>query len=207
MWFTLGTLLGSLSLLITPVLMIIGLINPGLLSKIIKFRSFISRKQVLKEGILAFVGSFIVTGFSASNAPKSSIKQEEKPLNSFQSIPQNVPPPTTISDQVVSTKTTTATPTPTSVPTLNPSPSPTMKPVSTIQPTIKPTPKPTNITTPKPISQKVTPQVTATGSWACDCSKTCPNMSCAEAQYQLKTCGCKKRDGDGDGIACDSQCQ
>jgi len=43
--------------------------------------------------------------------------------------------------------------------------------------------------------------------YSCDCSKTCAKMSCAEAQFQLNTCGCKARDGDGDGIACDSQCQ
>lgn len=46
------------------------------------------------------------------------------------------------------------------------------------------------------------------GSYTCDCSKTCAKMlSCAEAQYQLNVCGCKARDGDGDGIACDSDCQ
>ena len=34
--------------------------------------------------------------------------------------------------------------------------------------------------------------------------KTCKEISsCAEAQYQLKTCGCKARDADLDGIACD----
>lgn len=43
-----------------------------------------------------------------------------------------------------------------------------------------------------------------TESFTCDCSKSCSEIfSCSEAQYQLKTCGCNKRDGDGDGIACD----
>ena len=46
------------------------------------------------------------------------------------------------------------------------------------------------------------------GSYTCNCSKTCAQMSsCAEAQYQLNICGCSKRDADGDGIACDSDCQ
>ena len=46
------------------------------------------------------------------------------------------------------------------------------------------------------------------GTYTCNCSKTCPQMSsCAEAQYQLNTCGCTARDADHDGIACDSQCQ
>lgn len=42
------------------------------------------------------------------------------------------------------------------------------------------------------------------GGFACDCDKSCKDIaSCEEAQFQLKTCGCKNRDGDGDGIACD----
>lgn len=45
------------------------------------------------------------------------------------------------------------------------------------------------------------------GSYSCNCSKTCAQMGCAEAQYQLTTCGCSKRDADKDGVACDSQCQ
>ena len=46
------------------------------------------------------------------------------------------------------------------------------------------------------------------GTYACDCQKTCGQMSsCAEAQYQLNTCGCGARDADKDGIACDSDCQ
>jgi micrococcal nuclease len=42
------------------------------------------------------------------------------------------------------------------------------------------------------------------GNYSCNCSKTCTQISsCAEAQYQLTTCGCAVRDGDKDGIACD----
>lgn len=44
----------------------------------------------------------------------------------------------------------------------------------------------------------------SSGSWPCDCSKTCTNISsCQEAQYLLNVCGCGARDGDKDGIACD----
>jgi len=45
-------------------------------------------------------------------------------------------------------------------------------------------------------------------SYTCNCKKTCAQMSsCEEAQYQLNVCSCKARDGDHDGIACDTQCQ
>lgn len=44
--------------------------------------------------------------------------------------------------------------------------------------------------------------------YVCDCSRTCDQMSsCDEAQYQLNTCGCFKRDGDRNGSACDSICK
>jgi len=63
--------------------------------------------------------------------------------------------------------------------------------------------------TPEPtIKPATTTNTTTGGSYVCDCSKTCSQMSsCAEAQYQLDNCGCFKRDADGDGIACDSDCQ
>jgi len=61
----------------------------------------------------------------------------------------------------------------------------------------KPTIKPSSTTSPS-----------TGGSYVCDCRKTCSQMSsCAEAQYQLNICGCKARDADGDGIACDTDCQ
>lgn len=45
-------------------------------------------------------------------------------------------------------------------------------------------------------------------SYTCDCSKTCSQITtCAEAQYLLDVCGCTRRDGDHDGIACDTMCQ
>lgn len=73
------------------------------------------------------------------------------------------------------------------------------------------TPKPTTKNTVAPAPIIVTTKPTSTplsnnpgGSWTCDCSKTCPNISsCQEAQYLLNVCGCGARDGDKDGIACD----
>jgi hypothetical protein len=47
---------------------------------------------------------------------------------------------------------------------------------------------------------------TERGRYECNCSKTCPNLTCDEAQYQLNVCGCSARDGDNDGTACDAQC-
>lgn len=44
-------------------------------------------------------------------------------------------------------------------------------------------------------------------AYSCNCSKTCGAMSsCAEAYYQLNNCGCRRRDGDNDGVPCESIC-
>lgn len=49
---------------------------------------------------------------------------------------------------------------------------------------------------------------TNSGSWECNCSKLCSQMDgCEEAMYQLNTCGCSARDGDGDGIPCETLCR
>ncbi len=46
------------------------------------------------------------------------------------------------------------------------------------------------------------------GEFICNCSKSCDAMaSCQEAYYQLTTCGCTSRDGDGDGVPCESLCR
>lgn len=82
---------------------------------------------------------------------------------------------------------------------------PTIKPTS-----VPPTPKPTtSASSQDTLGAETTTAITNTGgTYTCNCSKTCPNMSsCEEAQYQLNVCGCKARDADGDGIACDAQCQ
>lgn len=66
---------------------------------------------------------------------------------------------------------------------------------------------PATSTTPTPINTPGGSNSGSTGGFACNCSKTCPQMGCAEAQYQLNTCGCTRRDADHDGIACDADCQ
>ncbi|MBI4035909.1 excalibur calcium-binding domain-containing protein [Candidatus Daviesbacteria bacterium] len=99
---------------------------------------------------------------------------------------------------------------------------------------IAPTPMPIPITTPPPIavtpnsnesllssffqwlfnrnkSENIAaPTSTPTPKQApykCNCAKTCTQIStCAEAYYQLNTCGCSVRDGDDDGIPCESLC-
>jgi len=79
---------------------------------------------------------------------------------------------------------------------------------SCITPTTKPTtPKPTVKANPTSAPKPPTQPPAQGGAYTCNCSKTCPNMSCAEAQYQLNVCGCSARDADDDGTACDSQCQ
>jgi micrococcal nuclease len=52
-----------------------------------------------------------------------------------------------------------------------------------------------------------TPTPAPATNYTCNCKKTCPNMNCEEAQFQLNSCGCSARDADKDGIACDTQCQ
>ncbi len=103
-------------------------------------------------------------------------------------------------------------PLPTATPTPSPTPKQTIKPTvaSTPKPTLKPTAVPTQSPTAIPTIKAVETQTSApttapqTGSFSCNCSKTCPNMtSCEEAQYQLNSCGCSARDADKDGTACD----
>jgi len=65
----------------------------------------------------------------------------------------------------------------------------------------------TETTTTPTTTPPTSPNSEGTGAYACNCSKTCAQMDCAEAQYQLNSCGCSRRDADKDGIACDSNCQ
>ncbi len=59
-----------------------------------------------------------------------------------------------------------------------------------------PTPTPQPVPAPQP-----------SPSYSCNCSKTCTQISsCAEAYYQLNTCGCSVRDGDNDGVPCENLC-
>jgi outer membrane biosynthesis protein TonB len=68
----------------------------------------------------------------------------------------------------------------------------------------QPTPTPTPQQDPEP--QSSTPSTSV--GYTCSCSKTCPQMaSCEEAYFQLNQCGCGARDGDNDGIPCESICR
>jgi hypothetical protein len=55
-------------------------------------------------------------------------------------------------------------------------------------------------------SSKNQESVSNTSSYKCNCSKTCPSLSCTEAYFQLVSCGCSARDADGDGVPCEAQC-
>lgn len=74
----------------------------------------------------------------------------------------------------------------------------------------KVTAKPTTILW-KPTNTPMIPtnmHVPVQSQYSCNCAKTCTQMtSCAEAYYQLNTCGCTVRDGDHDGVPCESICQ
>lgn len=62
-------------------------------------------------------------------------------------------------------------------------------------------PQPTRPPAPAPTA------VPAGPNYTCNCSKTCEQMaSCEEAYFQLNTCGCRRRDHDGDGVPCESIC-
>jgi len=105
-------------------------------------------------------------------------------------------PSTTPTSLPTTIPTSTPTPTQTVIPTKTPNPTSAPKVLPISRPTARPTTKPVLIATPIPAA-----------GYTCDCSKTCPNLSCAEAQYQLNVCGCSQRDADDDGTACDADCQ
>lgn len=91
-----------------------------------------------------------------------------------------------------------ACPAPSPQPTASPSPRPTPTPVVKASPPPAASPGVRNVGPPAP-KKKAAP----TSAYVCNCAKTCSQMSYAEAQYQLNTCGCSRRDGDNDGIACE----
>lgn len=53
----------------------------------------------------------------------------------------------------------------------------------------------------------VTATFSAAQEFSCTPRKTCKQMrSCSEAVYRLRQCGDRQRDGDNDGIPCESIC-
>lgn len=109
----------------------------------------------------------------------------------------------TIEDQTINTPTIQATSKPTVIPTLAATIPPTKPILPTRTPTksIAPTARPTKVY----VAPTALPPAQS-GGMSCNCSLTCPQMnSCAEAQFQLNSCGCSARDADNDGIACDRE--
>lgn len=97
------------------------------------------------------------------------------------------------------TPTLTSTPTPISLPTSTPKPTDIVYPTNTPDPTAL-----LPMATPTPDSL---PSTTSSSGYTCDCGKVCGAMaSCEEAYYQLNTCGCSQRDGDDDGVPCETIC-
>ena len=78
-------------------------------------------------------------------------------------------------------------------------------PPSTATNTATPSVTPTITHTPRPT---LTPTATLSPTpYTCNCRKTCGEMSsCDEAYFQLEDCGCSRRDGDKDGVPCESIC-
>jgi hypothetical protein len=141
--------------------------------------------------VLLLVGSSLddshnAATLGASIAPTSASSEQKV----------TAPVQTTIVPTIKATQTPTATIAPTQVPV------PTVKKVIPTKVYIAPTAVPA---THVPVQQAPPTSSNTSGASSCNCSLTCPQMtSCSEAQYQLNTCGCSARDGDHDGIACDS---
>ncbi len=155
--------------------------------------SLIPNNTSRKKAGLIFLGAtflfFVLSAITAPPAkPISVTQQTENKVESQQLIKEVVPD---------SAK--------------KPDPSISSNPVFGTEPEVKQPPKTTapvveKSTSPIPV-QPVLEQGT-NGGWTCNCKKTCSQISsCEEAQYQLNTCGCRQRDADHDGIACDNQCQ
>ena len=209
-------MIANISLLIfilSPFIFIAFLIKPALLNNAIK--KDLSRKKI--AGLFAGVVFTSFTSFAIFTEPVSAPQEikienksdfESKVLGDFDQDSEPLLTPNPLpSPSPSSSLEPTSIPTPVLKPTPVPSPTlaPTKKP--TPIPTLAPTKAPATIApTSQPTSPPSTSQPTS-ASYSCNCSKTCPNMSsCAEAQYQLNVCGCSRRDGDNDGVPCESIC-
>ncbi len=133
---------------------------------------------------LFFVPALLISGMVMGSAMDTSGNQDAEIASPVMEVTQ-VPTEKTIQDD----------------PTNNPTLAVTSTSIPTVRPRV-PTSLPTKVYT-APTKIYVAPTVGNPGG-SCNCSLTCTRMtSCAEAQYQLNSCGCSARDGDGDGIACD----
>jgi hypothetical protein len=66
-----------------------------------------------------------------------------------------------------------------------------------------PTRDPNAVVAPVYVPAQNQSNASSSSSSQCNCSITCPNLTYDEAQFQLNVCGCKRRDADNDGIACE----
>lgn len=67
---------------------------------------------------------------------------------------------------------------------------------------------PTACTIPSPTPTPPIQNTSISSPYTCDCTKTCSRISsCEEAYFQLNQCGCYQRDGDHDGVPCETLCR
>ncbi|MEK7558850.1 MAG: hypothetical protein AAB521_00925 [Patescibacteria group bacterium] len=175
------------------ILLPISIFKPALFQKFIKNTT--RKKNAFIFGGLTLL-LFTLTGITAPNSTQNVLDVKGTETTN---LPTNSPTPIFTPTPTISL-TPTQMPTPTIfIPTNTPIP-------TTFIPSASPTTKPYIPTyTPIPTSPPQIQSQPSVGGWACNCSKTCPEISsCAEAQYQLNSCGCSARDADHDGTACDS---
>lgn len=142
---------------------------------------------------------------SAEPSPILTLRLDVSPAPSpdASSIEPTLPPPPSLATSPASSPVSSPrpTPVPTPVPTPKPSPRPSARPSPVVVEEETPPAAPIQQFFAAPVEKQ------SGGTYTCDCSKTCAVLSCAEAQFQLNSCGCSRRDADSDGIACDADCQ
>lgn len=187
-----------IAFLLSFIIFVTGLINPKYLSKIkvkkIIHAVFLSFAMLIFS-ILAYPGDINKT----SSSEVEGIIEIQAPTSTLIKAPTKI---SAIPVKEKSAKKLTLTPTEKPKPTLTPTKIP-PTPTEVVLPTN--TPEPTKIV--EFFSPPTQPPNTGGGSYTCDCNKTCPNLSCDEAYYQLNACGCTERDGNNDGIPCNAQCR
>lgn len=168
------------------------------------------KSKIIGGVLLALLASLVVLSRTTSDSNNSNIQENlVSPTIKEQIIEVTNTVPTGDVQGIESadiTSTPSATLSPSATPTV------TLIPTATKFPTNTPKPLPTNtIYIPKPTNTPVyiaptSPPLTSS-KYSCNCAKTCPNLSCEEAYFQLNNCGCSARDGDGDGVPCEAQCR
>ncbi len=198
------TNLSLIVFLLSPFVLVFFLFKKDLFHK--WFRLDFSRKKIAALFTAIFVASFITVGVTAKPVVKAEEKNEPSKVEIVEQ--KESPDPAALGTPIASAS-------PTLSPTLSPSPSPSSTPSPTPTPTPSPRPKASPTIKPSPVI-KPSPKTEAPiapiskpagGEYQCSCSKTCTNMaSCNEAYFQLNQCGCSARDGDDDGVPCESIC-